>query len=96
MGIYKLNKKAGSHVGCDINGVEVEVLPGQKIETDSDLSKSFPNKFVRLDNVMDDDQAQGFAQPTIPVPGRFIKGVTADKIDSEVTITSDDDAEITD
>ena len=73
MGIYMLKKKAGNHVGRNIDGVEVEVLPGQKIETDSDLSKSFPNKFVRLDNVMDDDQAQGFAQPTIPVPGRFIK-----------------------
>jgi len=73
MGIYKLNKGAGSHIGNNKDGIEVQVEPGQKIETDSDLIAAFPNKFTRLDNVLEEDQAQGFAQPTIPVPGRFIK-----------------------
>ena len=71
MGIFKMLPKTGKHVERDEDGVEWEYEPGMTLESKTDLVKRFPNKFIRVDT--EPMPGSGVAQPTIPVPHRFVR-----------------------
>ena len=71
MGIFKMLSKTGEHTERDTNGVEHVYKAGDTLESDRDLVKRFPNKFIRLD--AETVLGGNVPQPRIPVPHRFIK-----------------------
>ena len=78
MGLYKLKKGAGTHQEV-INGIVCDFVGGDTINTSTELDKSFPGKFQRLDV----EEMKTYRQPSIPIPARFIKSdsVTTDSVD---------------
>ena len=69
MGLFQLLPKTGEHQEPDSTGKMIAYGPGDTVESDSNLVKRFPGKFVRLDV----DVRYGKGQPVIPVPHRFIR-----------------------
>ena len=78
MGLYKLKKGAGTHQEV-INGIVCDFVGGDTINTATELDKSFPGKFQRLDV----EEMKTYQQPSIPIPTRFVKSnvVTTDSVD---------------
>ena len=78
MGLYKLKKGAGTHQEV-INGIVCDFVGGDTINTATELDKSFPGKFQRLDV----EEMKTYQQPFIPIPARFIKSnvVATDIVD---------------
>ena len=75
MGLYKLKKGAGTHQEV-INGIVCDFVGGDTINTATELDKSFPGKFQRLDV----EEMKTYQQPSIPIPARFIKGLTSEAL----------------
>jgi len=68
--LFKLVPKAGAHRERNMQGQMVEYVAGEVVETDSNLAKRFPGKFIRIDN---EQPRGGQPRPAIPVPHRFVR-----------------------
>jgi len=84
MGLYKLKKGAGTHQEV-INGIVCDFVGGDTINTATELDKSFPGKFQRLDV----EEMKTYQQPFIPIPARFIKSNVVD-VDVDVEDLTDE------
>ena len=84
MGLYKLKKGAGTHQEV-INGIVCDFVGGDTINTATELDKSFPGKFQRLDV----EEMKTYQQPIIPIPARFIKSNVVD-VDVDVEDLTDE------
>ena len=84
MGLYKLKKGAGMHQEV-INGIVCDFVGGDTINTATELDKSFPGKFQRLDV----EEMKTYQQPFIPIPARFIKSNVVD-VDVDVEDLTDE------
>ena len=71
MGKFKLKPKCGNHSEPNDKGVYVTYTSGAVIESNTDLVKRFPNKFIRVNDDSQDTEI-GVSVPNIPKPKKEV------------------------
>jgi len=65
---FRLKPKCGNHVESDSKGNPITYVSGDIVESNTDLAKKFPSKFVRVQEFEVDTKGESAPAPTIPLP----------------------------